>query len=181
MKRSLTPLTALLMAVAMMAAVCTASANEPVMEYKSDFFTFSFGGDAFEKMGNKRGNASFYTKPKANPLSGSYIVEEREISADIESMTDAEVAACYDLTLKEFVGNGEESANTESIEIEGKEARVFNYTLSAQGMPFPAAACVVMRGNRMLIVSYFEGRGESPEKIREKLKTAVETIQYLGQ
>lgn len=171
---------ALLMAMAMMTTVSTACAESAVTEYRSDYFSFSFDGEAYEDMGQMIGNGILYAKPNSNPLSGSYIVEERGLNIDTATLTDVQLTVWYDLALKEFVGNDEESANMEAIEVEGQEARVFSYALNAQGMSFPAAACVVMRGSRMLIVSYFEGSGSTPEEVREKVKAVSETIRYLG-
>ncbi len=159
---------------------CPALADEPITEYQSDFFTFSFGGDAFEDRGGMMGNGVFYARANSNPLNGSFIVEERGLNIDTETLTDVQRTVWYDLALKEFIADDEESANMEAIEVEGKEARVFSYTLSAQNMSFPAAACVVMRGSRMLILSYFMGPSGSSEEAREKVLAAAGTIRYLG-
>lgn len=171
---------ALLLAMAMMTTVCTACAEGAVTEYQSDYFSFSFGGEAFEDMGQMIGDGILYAKPNNNPLSGSFIVEERGLNIDTATLNDVQLTVWYDLALKEFIGDDEESVNMETIEVEGQEARVFSYALSAQGMSLPAACVVVMRGSRMLIVSYFEGSGSTPEEVREKVKAAGETIRYLG-
>ena len=106
---------ALLLAVAIMATVCVAYADGAVTEYESDSFSFSFGGDAYEDLGQMIGDGNLYAKPNSNPLSGSFIVEERGLNIDTETMTDVQITVWYDLALKAFVGNDEESADMETI------------------------------------------------------------------
>ncbi len=169
--------TAWMLIAVLLTAACAAFADS-VTGYESDHFSFSFDGKEYTNEGDFGQDAILFAEAAGNPLSiGYFIVQESEFTVDTTDMPDEKVAVLLDAAVQGFIGDDDpEAANVETIEVDGKEARLFNYKLKNN----EACALVLIRANRILIVSYFSGRA-TPEGARETIKTISETVKYLGE
>ena len=170
-------LAAFLTLAVLMTSAC-ALAGSKVEGYTSDYFTLSFGKGSWSDEGEFSSTSTIYTDVNANPFSAPYfVVDEREFEVDITDLDEEQITALYDELVPQFFSEDEAAyANMETITINGCEARIFSYKIKS----FPAAACVLVRGKRLLILSYFSGSADDA-KARKKVREAAETIQYLGE